>query len=274
IFAIYLILGVPDFTYTPALVGAFFLLFLLFGLVDVVLVYILQRTFNIAALAFVMISIGTFFVGVVTTMTVVVLEQLMASDSALVMAHDICSIVFQIVPQYNLGMAISRGSMAYQSVAAGENYLRQINRLDLSGTVPLPDVMQWEMMGRYLAVLGAELIIGIALLIFLEYGSLGFMRKMERKKTEKLMDEEEKTEHDDVDVVAESERVRNIEEPGTKYGLVVKGLGKAFSNKLTVRGVSFSVERGECFGLLGLNGAGKTTTFGMMTGESNIGHGE
>ncbi|XP_047996703.1 phospholipid-transporting ATPase ABCA1-like [Leguminivora glycinivorella] len=33
-----------------------------------------------------------------------------------------------------------------------------------------------------------------------------------------------------------------------------------------VKGVSFSVKKGECFGLLGVNGAGKTTTFRMLTG--------
>ncbi|XP_068620522.1 phospholipid-transporting ATPase ABCA3-like [Battus philenor] len=34
-----------------------------------------------------------------------------------------------------------------------------------------------------------------------------------------------------------------------------------------VKGVSFSVKKGECFGLLGVNGAGKTTTFKMLNGE-------
>ena len=34
-----------------------------------------------------------------------------------------------------------------------------------------------------------------------------------------------------------------------------------------VRGVSFGVKSGECFGLLGINGAGKTTTFRMLTGD-------
>lgn len=33
-----------------------------------------------------------------------------------------------------------------------------------------------------------------------------------------------------------------------------------------VNRLSFSVARGECFGLLGVNGAGKTTTFQMITG--------
>lgn len=34
-----------------------------------------------------------------------------------------------------------------------------------------------------------------------------------------------------------------------------------------VRKVSFGVNYGECFALLGTNGAGKTTTFKCLTGE-------
>ncbi len=37
--------------------------------------------------------------------------------------------------------------------------------------------------------------------------------------------------------------------------------------KVAVDKVSFTVNNGEVFGLLGVNGAGKTTTFKMLTGE-------
>jgi len=49
-------------------------------------------------------------------------------------------------------------------------------------------------------------------------------------------------------------------------GLVVDKVGKSFKKRPVVRGVSFSVQRGEAVGLLGPNGAGKTTTFYMITG--------
>lgn len=41
-----------------------------------------------------------------------------------------------------------------------------------------------------------------------------------------------------------------------------------------VQSLSFSVQPGECFGLLGVNGAGKTTTFRMITGEMSPDYGK
>lgn len=46
----------------------------------------------------------------------------------------------------------------------------------------------------------------------------------------------------------------------------VKGLSRYFGAFAAVKNVSFSVRRGEIFGLLGANGAGKSTTFRMLCG--------
>jgi lipooligosaccharide transport system ATP-binding protein len=44
----------------------------------------------------------------------------------------------------------------------------------------------------------------------------------------------------------------------------VKNLSKSFGKVLAVRGLSFSVEEGSCFGFLGPNGAGKTTVMKII----------
>ncbi len=44
----------------------------------------------------------------------------------------------------------------------------------------------------------------------------------------------------------------------------VKNLKKRYGDKQAVNGVSFTVKKGEIFGILGPNGAGKTTTLEMM----------
>ncbi|MCF8033631.1 MAG: ATP-binding cassette domain-containing protein [Desulfarculaceae bacterium] len=46
----------------------------------------------------------------------------------------------------------------------------------------------------------------------------------------------------------------------------VRDLKRRFGNFYAVDGISFAVERGEVFGLLGANGAGKSTTFRMLCG--------
>ncbi len=46
----------------------------------------------------------------------------------------------------------------------------------------------------------------------------------------------------------------------------VKHVQKRFGNFYAVKNISFSVQRGEVFGLLGANGAGKSTTFRMLCG--------
>lgn len=45
-------------------------------------------------------------------------------------------------------------------------------------------------------------------------------------------------------------------------------------HKVAVDKLSFAVEKGEVFGLLGVNGAGKTTTFKMLAGEVTSTDGE
>ncbi len=48
--------------------------------------------------------------------------------------------------------------------------------------------------------------------------------------------------------------------------LAVRGLRKHYGGQEVVRGLSFEIRRGECFGLLGPNGAGKTTTLRCCLG--------
>ncbi len=46
----------------------------------------------------------------------------------------------------------------------------------------------------------------------------------------------------------------------------VQGITKTYGNKKAVKGITFSVEKGEILGFLGVNGAGKSTTLNIITG--------
>lgn len=53
----------------------------------------------------------------------------------------------------------------------------------------------------------------------------------------------------------------------------VKQLGKRYGSFIAVNEISFSVQKGEVFGVLGPNGAGKSTTIEMMVGLTKPDHG-
>lgn len=47
----------------------------------------------------------------------------------------------------------------------------------------------------------------------------------------------------------------------------VKKLVKVYKEKVAVNNISFSIEKGSIFGLLGTNGTGKSTTIKILTGQ-------
>lgn len=53
-----------------------------------------------------------------------------------------------------------------------------------------------------------------------------------------------------------------------------ESLGKKYGDFQALKGISFTIEAGQCFGFLGHNGAGKTTTMRMMYGMSTVEEGK
>uniref|UniRef100_A0A0D3A904 ABC transporter domain-containing protein n=1 Tax=Brassica oleracea var. oleracea TaxID=109376 RepID=A0A0D3A904_BRAOL len=76
-----------------------------------------------------------------------------------------------------------------------------------------------------------------------------------------------------LDVIQESEKVEKLMlEQSISHTIVCNKMNKEYPGrdgnppKMAVRGLSFAVPSGECFGMLGPNGAGKTSFINMMTG--------
>lgn len=58
------------------------------------------------------------------------------------------------------------------------------------------------------------------------------------------------------------------------FSVLVSKLKKNYIDFPAVKGIDFVVEKGQCFGLLGMNGAGKTSVFKMMTLNASITDGQ
>jgi ATP-binding cassette subfamily A (ABC1) protein 3 len=69
----------------------------------------------------------------------------------------------------------------------------------------------------------------------------------------------------DEDVIHEEEMLK--EKSPDDLPVRVAGVTKKFGTIKAVDNVSFGLEYGECFALLGVSGAGKTTCFKSLTGE-------
>uniref|UniRef100_A0A914CP13 ABC transporter domain-containing protein n=1 Tax=Acrobeloides nanus TaxID=290746 RepID=A0A914CP13_9BILA len=107
-----------------------------------------------------------------------------------------------------------------------------------------------------------------------------WMRKLKAKKknrqaaTNQAFEHDEETENsvEDDDVIAEKKALREVGHIDS--AVVAKDLKKWYGDFYAVKGLSFRVNIGDCFGLLGVNGAGKTSTFQMLTGENEVSDGD
>lgn len=67
-------------------------------------------------------------------------------------------------------------------------------------------------------------------------------------------------------VSCQSKETTDKEQASSPKAIVVTGLSRQYPDKTAVDNISFSVDKGSIFSLLGVNGAGKTTTIKMLCG--------
>ncbi|CAG9529673.1 unnamed protein product [Cercopithifilaria johnstoni] len=273
----YNIMEVDHFIISPFYSASLFFLLFCSGLSLISLTYLCQTRFSLPSLAYIVIGVGFFFIGANCTTIVIFLEYQLLKDEALIMAYKICSILFMILPHYNLGMAAYRLSFLGVLRMRSELYLKDINREDQIKHLPLPNPLEWHLMGKHLLALIIEICFYVLVLLLTEYRHplSSWIRHREFVRTMQLVASTEEFELDE-DVEVERVRVNALSsEPNDDHRLIVNGISKSYDGKtLAVHNVSFAVESGECFGLLGVNGAGKTAMFRILTGQVSSGAGD
>ena len=121
-----------------------------------------------------------------------------------------------------------------------------------------PDALSFKVAGGDVMFLVLEFFVYSFLLFWIEMGFCACLRK----KGKHIIDAPEQL---DDDVLKEQQKVENTSE--SHLAVKANHLRKVYDKTVAVKNVSFGLEFGDWFALLGVNGAGKTTTFKMLTNE-------
>ncbi|XP_076450764.1 uncharacterized protein LOC143286815 isoform X2 [Babylonia areolata] len=236
--------------------GAFALLVFLFGWAVIPLMYCTLRLFKSGSSAYLTLFCINMLLGLLPTICIFVL-QLLNYDDDISQAEKVMRYIFLVFPQYALGIGMV-------DLVANQVQYELLKRF---GEDTYVDPFDMKMLGWNFVALAIE-----GLFFFLLTFLIHSRKESAISMTGGMHYNASK---DDEDVNAEQERVYAAESGDI---LAVKGLCKVYRRGMkrfcAVNSLSFGVNKGECFGLLGVNGAGKTTTFKMLTGASKPSEGD
>lgn len=130
-------------------------------------------------------------------------------------------------------------------------------------TLDLP--LSWDVAGPSLVFLAAS--VPLYWILLFVYESKLFEKCIHSRRDRQNLPQDADQDHNiDEDIIEEETRVAAINDD-TQMPVKVNRIRKYYGNSRAVQRVSFGLEYGECFALLGVSGAGKTTTFKCLTGE-------
>ena len=144
------------------------------------------------------------------------------------------------------------------------------------------DMTKLKYVGMDLLFMGIETLLYGLLIVVFEKRASGAICNSDNEEEELIREdrEDDAKSVNDSQVLKEVARVNEVSknegDEDTKFSIKVRNLSKKYSKGMctgnsksvkAVKNISFCIEYGECFGLLGINGAGKTTTFKCLTNE-------
>eukprot|EP01135_Chromosphaera_perkinsii_P003932 Nk52_evm33s262 gene=Nk52_evmTU33s262 len=243
-------------TFTGEYFAPIICLSLLYGFALIPLVYCFTFVFDIAPTGFVSLVALNVIIGQLLMLIPTIITMSADPGSKWYRLRDGLNWGLCIFPQFAYGHTVSQFPTVYAIHSAGGNK----NIWDMDEAL------------RGIIFLAAEGVLAFLLLFIIEKRkyNFGVIKDLPARNIGAIDD----------DVLAESERVKLLSaEEKARELLRVEHLGKVHpakngnQNVTAVRDLTFGVQSGTCFGLLGVNGAGKTTTFKMLTGDYAPSHG-
>lgn len=238
----------------PALAVTLFL----YGWATIPMMYPVNFVINVPSLAYVMLACANLLIGIITTITVFVLENF--DDKELQEVGRILKDVFLLFPQYCLGRSLMELAAEHTKAIIAGKFGFESTRSNR---------FEFDFLGKYMLCMFIQGLVFFIITLLIEFKVFSriYLKLMELLYGAQDLDGN----HEDQDKDVKRERERVLSNDCADV-LVIKDLSKRYSRKgkLAVDHLTFGVKPGECFGLLGVNGAGKTTTFKMLTGRVTI----
>ena len=256
-------------------------LFIHFTFINPLCIYAMSFFFSDTGKASVVIRVFYFFFGAVCPVAVQILR--VVNRECIEIAAK-WSPYFVYIPIYDLNMG----------------YLSILNRETIELLMKLPkdslvmDPMAWEIGGEPIYMLRCSAGACLSVIILCELGTYEkcirpwawplylFVKyscvQLRRKKKARYYSVRKAYQYEPIDV-EQFKTIAEDEDPRTEEKRVLRSAPENFSIRISrlaksydlkqkaVSDLSFGLESGECFALLGVTGAGKTTTFKCLTGE-------
>ncbi|KDR09441.1 hypothetical protein L798_00662, partial [Zootermopsis nevadensis] len=252
--------------------GTYFLLLVMYGLSAIPFAYLFSYFRNTTAGAFALLVILSILIG--SVMSPVVYSMILFESYK--STGKVLKYLFEFVPHFTITYAFGRFS--YLVLTNNKCRLKKSDCNSISGSSDLccygycsaiykpylsfADDENKLAVGEEILYMAIDSLLYFFIIILVEFGVFGVLYEAVKKA---VVGNAVKSRKLDDDVVHERDRVDGQVKDDI---MLVRNLVKKYTRDLTaVKGISFGVSAGECFGLLGVNGAGKTTIFKMLTGD-------
>ncbi|CAG9536981.1 unnamed protein product [Cercopithifilaria johnstoni] len=275
--SVFFIADLKEFTTDSTITITIYLIMLLYAFAELPFVYFCSLLFKSPANGNATICVYNFITGMIGAVAVSIVEKASGSDTA-----NTLSIIFSLLfPTYNLSLCFSKTyTNEHTRKACGivNCSIEEVRKMAKECCGNSDERLYIDNMLTSTGKMGILLMIIFLFLhsIFFwlpiaayEINFIGIIKRWLQKNI-KTNDKITCVENypicdEDMNVMMEREKVNKM--TNSDALVIARNLEKCYGKLNAVNKINFHVEKGECFGLLGVNGAGKTTAFQMLTGE-------